>query len=106
MWIGLGFELGFINADKLFSFTRVFAEAVVSDAIEPGGKFRFTTKAADVFKGLEKRFLSEVIGERGIGAGKLTKQTPHGGLMTAHQLGEGMVIVFKKNPGDEVCIGQ
>ncbi len=101
-----GFETGLINANELLSFPRFFAKAVVGDAVEPGGKFRLAPETPDVFESLEEGFLGEIVSERGIGSGELTKQTSDRRLMTPDQFGEGMVVIIEKDSGDEVCIGQ
>ena len=100
-----GLELRFINPDQFLPFACFFAEAVVGDAIKPGGKFRFPAKAANIFKGFEKRFLTEVIGRRGVAASELPKQTAHGRLMAPNEFREGMLVVLEKDSGDEICIG-
>lgn len=103
--IMLGLQLSFINANELFSFAGLFAETIISDAVEPGRKARFPAKAAEVFIGAQKRLLREIVGERNIGADELAEQTSHARLMISHQLREGVVIIIEKNAGDEVCIG-
>ena len=101
-----GGQLRLINPDQFLPFPGFFAETIVSDPIEPGRKLRFTAEAANVFESLEKRFLREIVGQRGIAPGKLPEQTSHGRLMPPHQLREGVVIIIEKKSGDEVCIGQ
>jgi hypothetical protein len=105
LWIMLGFQLSFINANELFSFAGFFAETIVSDPVEPGRKARFSAKAAEVFVSAQKRLLREIVRERNIAADELAKQTSHAGLMISHQLRKGVVIIIEKNAGDEVCIG-
>ncbi len=106
MRILFGFEPGFIDPDQLFPLPRFFAEAVVGDAVKPGRKFRFAAETADVLEGFEECFLGEIIGERGIGSGKLTEQTSDRRLMTPHQFRESVVVIIEEDSGDEVCIGQ
>jgi len=105
LWIMLGFQLSFINANELFSFAGFLAETIVGDAVEPGGKTRFPAKAAEVFVRAQKRLLREIVRQRNIATDKLAKQTSDAGLMISHQLRKGVVIIIKKNAGDEVCIG-
>src|SRR5215218_2907918 len=93
--IVFGLELRLINPDQLFPFARVLPEAVVSDPVKPGGELRLPAKAADVLVGTQKSLLREVVREREVGACELTKQTAHGRLMIAHQLGEGMVVILE-----------
>ena len=103
--IMLGFQLSFINANELFSFSGFLAETIVSDPVEPGGKTRFPAKAAEVFVSAQKCLLREIVRERNIGADELAEQTSHARLMISHQLRKGVVIIIEKNAGDEVCIG-
>ena len=105
LWIMLGFELSFINANELFSFAGFLAETIVSDPVEPGGKTRFPAKAAEIFVSAQKRLLREIVRERNIAADELPKQTSDARLMISHQLREGVVIIIEKNAGDEICIG-
>jgi hypothetical protein len=105
LWIMLGFQLSFINANELFSFAGFLAETIVGDPVKPGRKARFPAKAAEVLVSAQKRFLREIVRERHIGADELAKQTSDAGLMISHQLRKGVVIVIEKNAGDEVCIG-
>ncbi len=99
-------ELRFIDSHQLLPAARVFAKAVVGNAVKPGREPRFAAEAADVFVGLEKRFLRQVIRERRIGPSELPEQTSHRGLMPPHEFGEGVMIVIEKDSGDEVCIRQ
>jgi hypothetical protein len=94
-----------INADEFLPLARIFPEAVVSDTVKPGGKFRFAAKAADVFISLNERLLREIVGQGEIVARELAEQTAHDRLMTAHEFSEGMVIILKKNSCDKVGIG-
>ena len=103
--IMLGLQLSFIDANKLLSFSGLFAETVVSDPVEPGGKARFPAKTAEILVGAQEGFLREIVRERDIGADELAEQTSHARLMISHQLREGVVIIIEKNAGDEVCIG-
>ena len=105
LWVMLRFQLSFIDANQLFSFAGFFAEAVVSDPVEPGGKARFSAKTAEVFVSAQKRLLREIVRERNIGADELAEQTSHARLMISHQLRKGVVVIIEKNAGDEVCIG-
>ena len=102
----LGFEHGFINPDELFPAPRVFAEAVVGDAVKPRGELRFATEAADVFVRFKEGLLGQVIGERHVGACKVPEQTTYRRLMPPHELRERMLIVMEEDSGDEVCIRQ
>ena len=58
----LGFELCLVNADKFLPLPRLFAKGVVGDAVEPGRKLRFATKAADVLESFEERLLRDIVG--------------------------------------------
>src|SRR5215471_14914701 len=95
-----------VHAHQLFAAPCVLAKAIVSDSIKPGGKSRFTAKAADVFVGPEKSFLCEVICKRDVCAGKLPQQTSHAGLMPPHEFAEGVLIVIAKNSRNEVRISE
>ena len=61
----------FIDPDQLFPSPGVFAKTIIGDPIEPGGKTRFSTKAANVFVSANKRFLRQIIGQGEITAGEL-----------------------------------
>jgi hypothetical protein len=100
----LRLQLLLIHADKLFSFPRIFTKTIVSDAIHPGGKPRFTAKAPDVLVRAEKSFLREIIRQGDICAGELSKEAAHTGLMAAHELAERVLIVIDKNSCDKVRI--
>ena len=94
-----------INADEFFPFARLFAKAVIGNSIKPGGKFRFATKAPEIFVSTNKSLLRQIVGQGEIVARELSKQTAHNGLMTAHEFREGVVIIFNKNSCDKVGIG-
>src|SRR3979490_2781212 len=94
----------FINADEFFSLARIFAKTIISDPIKPGRKFRFPPKAADVFVDAQKSFLSQIVGQRKVGPGELSKQTAHGRLMPTDQLAKGVLVVINKNSRDKVGI--
>jgi hypothetical protein len=104
VWILLGLELCFIDSDQFLSLAGLFAETVIGDAIKPGGKLRFTPKAANVFVGPQESFLSKIVRQGEVAARKLPQQAAYRGLMIAHELGKGVVIIFKKNPRDKVGI--
>lgn len=101
----LTFQLSFIDANELFSFAGFLAETIVRDPVEPGGKTRFPTKAAEIFVSAQKRLLRKIVRERNIAADELAKQTSDAGLMISDQLRKGVVVIIEKNAGDEVCIG-
>src|SRR5258708_3900923 len=101
-----GLKVFFINSDKFLTATRVFSKRIVGNSIEPCGKTRFATKAADVFVIPEKCLLGEMVRKREIRSGKLAKQTSHARLMPSDQLAESVLIIVNKNSRDEVCIGQ
>jgi hypothetical protein len=103
--IMLGLQLSFIDANQLFSFAGFFAETIVSDPVEPGGKARFPAETAEVLVGAQESLLRKIVRERNIGANELAEQTSHARLMISHQLREGVVIIIEKNAGNEVCIG-
>jgi hypothetical protein len=105
LWIMLGLQLSFINANELFSFAGFFAETIVSDPVEPGRKARFPAKAAEVFIGAQKGLLREIVRERNIGADELAEQASHARLMISHQLRKSVVVIIEKNAGNEVGIG-
>jgi hypothetical protein len=102
--IMLGLQLLLIHADKLFAFPRIFTKTIVSDAIDPGGKPRFTAKAPNILVRAEKSFLREIIRQGDICARKLSKEATHTGLMPSHKLAERMLIVIDKNSCDKVRI--
>jgi hypothetical protein len=94
-----------IHADKLFAAARIFAKTIVSDAVKPGGKSRFTAKAADVLVSANKTLLRKIIGQGNVCSGELAQQTTHTRLMPAHKLAECVLIVIDKNSRDKVRIG-
>ena len=103
--IMFGFQLSFIDANELLSFTGLFAEAIVSDPVEPGRKTRLAAEAAEILVSAQESFLRQIVGQRNIGADELAQQTSHTRLMISHQLRKGVVVVIEKNASDEVCIG-
>ena len=106
MRIVLGFELRFVDPNKFFSFSRLFPKAVVGDAIEPGGKFRLAAKGAEVLIDAQESLLREIFSESEIVARELAEKTADGRLMIPDQLGKGVVIIFNKNPCNEIGIIQ
>jgi hypothetical protein len=98
-------QLSFINANEFLSFAGLFAEAIVSDPVEPGRKTRFSAKAAQILVSAQKGFLRQIVRQRNVGANQLAEQTSHTRLMISHQFRKGMVVVIEKNASDEVCIG-
>jgi hypothetical protein len=98
-------QLSFVDANQLLSFAGFLPETIVGDPVKPGRKTGFPAKAAKVFVSPQKGFLREIVRERNIGADELAEQTPDARLVVAHQLGESVVVILKKNAGDEVCIG-
>ncbi len=100
----LGLEARFVDPDQFLSFAGLFAETIIGDAIKPGGKFRLAPKAADVFVSAQESFLSQVVRESEVGAGKLPEKTAHGRLVIAHQFGEGVVVVVDQDPRNEIGI--
>ena len=104
--IVFGFQLSFIDANELLSFSRFFPETIVGEPVKPGRKSRFTAEGAEVFIGPQKRFLREIVRERNIGADQLAEQTSHTRLVIPDQLREGVMVVIDKNAGNEICIGE
>jgi hypothetical protein len=103
--IVFGLQLSFIDANELLPFARFFAETVVSNPVKPGRKARFAPKAAEVFVGLEKRFLRQIVGQGDIGPDEIAEQTPDAGLMIPDQFGKSVVVVIDKDTCNEVSIG-
>jgi hypothetical protein len=103
--IVFGFQLSFIDANQFLSFPRFFPETIVGNPVKPGGKTRFAAEAAQVFVGLEKRLLGEVVGQGDVRPDQLAEQTSHTRLMIPDQLRKGVVVVINKNARNEVCIG-
>ena len=68
-----GLPLFFINPDEFLSFAGVFAKTIVGDPIKPGGKLRFTAKAANVFVSANKSVLRQIIGQGAVAAGELAQ---------------------------------
>lgn len=104
--VELGLKSRFIDADQFLAATRVFAKAIVGDAIEPGRKLCLAAKAPNVLVSAQKCFLSKIVGQGKIGARKLSKQTSHARLMPTNQLAESVLVVVDKNSRDEVRIGE
>ena len=104
LWVLLGRELCFIDSDQFLSFAGLLAETVIGDAIQPGGKLRFTPKAADVFVSAQKSFLCEIICQCEIASRELSEQAPDRGLVIADQLGKGVVIIVNQDPCNEIGI--
>jgi hypothetical protein len=98
--------LVFIHAHQFFAAARVLAKTIVCDSIKPGGKSRFTAKAADVFVSTEKSFLCKIVGQSNVCAGELPQQTPHARLMPPYEFAEGVLIVIGKNSCNEVRISE
>src|SRR3954471_13411476 len=99
--VAFGFELRLVNPNQFFPPARVFAEAIVSDAVEPGGKLRLAAEAADVPIRADERFLREIIREREIAPRELTKEPAHRRLMPSHEFREGVLIFIEEDSCDE-----
>jgi len=102
--IMLCLQLLLIHTDKFFAFARILVKTIVSNPVNPGGKSGFTAKTPNVLVSAKKSFLREIIGQGNICAGELSKEATHAGLMTAHELAEGVLIVIDKNSRDKVRI--
>ena len=103
--IMFGLELSFIDANQLLPFPRFFPKTVVCNSVKPGRKTGFATEAAQIFVGLEKRFLRQIVCQGDIRPDKVAEQTSHARLVIPDQLRKGMVVVINKNARNEVCIG-
>jgi hypothetical protein len=55
--------------------------------------------------GLEKGFLSKVVGQRKVGARKLPQKASNARLMPTDQLAKGVLVFIDKNTSDEIRIG-
>ena len=95
------FQSSFIDPDQLFALAGIFAKAVVSDAVEPGGKFRLTTKAGEISIGTNKCFLGQVVGQPEVVARKLAQETSDGRLVISHQLRKSVLIIFNQDTSDK-----
>jgi len=104
LWILFCLPLLLIHPNQFLATPSVLPKAIVRDSIEPCGKPRFTSKAADIFVSPEKSFLCEVICQSNVCTGKLPQQTAHARLMPAHEFAEGVLIVIGKNSRNEVRI--
>jgi len=100
----LGFEHRLIDPDEFLSLAGLFAETIIGDAIQPGGKFRFAPKTADILVGPQESFLGQIIRQSKVVAGKLPQQTSDRRLMIAHELGKGVVIIVNQDPCDKIGI--
>jgi len=96
--IVFGFELSFIDANELLSFSRFLTKTIVGDPVKPA-------EAPEIFVGFKKSFLRQIIGERDIGPDQIAKQTSHTRLVIPDQLRKSVVVVIKKNACNEVSIG-
>lgn len=104
LWVLLGLEHFFIDSDQFLSFAGLFAETVIGDAVKPGGEFRFSPKAADVFVSAQKSLLSEVICQGEITSRELSEQAADRGLMIPDQLGKGMVVIVNQDPRNKIGV--
>lgn len=55
---------------------------------------------------LDKRFLREVIGKCIIALGQSPEKYANGRLVAAHQLAEGMTVIIRQNPGNQIVVAQ
>lgn len=97
-------QLSFIDANELFSFPRFFAEAVVGNAIEPGGKTRFAAKAPEIFVRAQKSLLRQIVGQGNVRADELTQEPADARLMIADQLRKRVVVIREQNAGNKIGI--
>src|SRR6201987_1563083 len=104
LWVMLGLQLSFINANQFLSFSCFLSKTIVGNAVEPGGKSGLATEAAKVLVSAQKCFLSKVIRKEDIAPNKLAEHASHTRLVIPHQLGKSVVVVIDKNTSDEVCI--
>ena len=93
--IGFGFESSFVDAHEFFALPGIFAETVIGNAIKPGGKFRLTSKTANVLVGAEKCFLGKIVGRGCVATRKIPQQPAHGRLMIPHQFRKSMVVIIE-----------
>ena len=100
----LGREHFFIDSDQFLSFAGFFAETIIGDAIQPGGKLRFSTKTANVLVSAQKSLLSEIICQGQIASRELSEQTADRGLVIPDQLGKGVVIIVNQDPGNKIGV--
>src|SRR5205085_11114111 len=103
--IVFGFELSFIDANELLSFSRFLTKTIVGDPVKPGRKSRFAAEAPEIYVGFKKSFLRQIVGERDIRPDQIAKQTSHTRLVIPDQLRKSVVVVIKKNACNEVSIG-
>ena len=97
-------QLSFIDANQFLSFAGLLAKTIIGDAIQPGGKLRFSTKAANILVSAQKSFLSEIIGQGQIISRELSEQAADRRLMIPDQLGKGMVIIVNQDPRNKIGV--
>ena len=104
LWILLSREQFFIDSDQFLPFAGLFAETIIGDAIKPGGKFRFSSKAANVLVSAQKSLLSEVICQGQIVSRELSEQAADRGLVIPDQLGKCMVVIVNQDPRNKIGV--
>ena len=95
----------FIDPDQLLPAPRVFTEYIIGNSIEPRRETSFPAETANMFIGLEKSLLREVIGESRVGSSKLAQQAAYGRLVPTDQLAESVLVFIDKDSSDKVGIG-
>ena len=103
--IVFGLQLSFIDANEFLSFPRFLPKTVIGDPVKPGRKTSFSAEAAQVFVGLKKGFLRQIIRQRDIEPDQIAEQTSHARLVIPDQFRKGVVVVINQDTCNEVCIG-
>ena len=67
----LPFQSIFVNPDQLFAAAGVLSKNIVGDAVKPRREPGFSTKAANMSIGPQKRLLRKIVRQAEIGPGKL-----------------------------------
>jgi hypothetical protein len=98
------FKLGLVDPNQFLSPAGILAKTVVGDTVKPGGKFRLSSEAANVFVSAEEGLLGKIICQCQIASRELPQKTADRRLVIADQLSEGMMIIVDKNPGNEIDI--
>jgi hypothetical protein len=104
LWVMLGFQLSFINANEFLSFARFLSKTVVSDPVKPCRKAGLAAEAAKVLVGAQECLLGKIICQGDVAPDKLTEHASHTRLMISHQLAKSVMVVINKYTSDKVCI--
>lgn len=81
------------------------APLVMRDAEQPSGECRVAAKAREAVKGVEKRLLREVVGERVVAAAEMSQEMADARLVSLDERGKGSAVAIDHGACDQFAVG-